>query len=467
MGGRPLAVAGSALVAFALACGSRTPLEGGSIHTPLGAEDASADVALDVAVDAADGAPDFGECGPPPQLGDTWFATDTPDSTNPNDIAEIDSVAVAPDGSMFVAGCGYLNLKICTLTGEGACFLAKLDRTGQVLFMDRFVDGVDDPLRMFMVPDEQGGVTVGLEADEGSTLGQETSGCMVGRFDSAGKPIFVNAVGIDDCTLQMAFAANPRGESALVGTSLNTKGALIQRFDETGAKIAQRALPEITSQVLSAALQQDGLLLVAAYAQYTADFGDGPRDYGPSSLVLVTYDRALTVQKLFSAPNFAREVAVAPTPDGAGFIVAGGYTRSEFNLGGPKLVNHGMQDIFLGRVTKTLEHVYSYGWGDSSDQDLSGLCVDPAGNVVMSGQPGLILDLGNGQVVASGTITPTGFLAWFDAKGTAKDIYASLLVVSHIGCTPDATVLGGRANDKDDLGAGLIPIGGYIVRRPP
>jgi hypothetical protein len=345
--------------------------------------------------------------------------------------------------------------------------------------VDRFTDGINDPLSVALEADDQGGVVVGIEADEGTDLVNGAGpGCVVARFDASGLPRFAYTLAGADCTRSFGFAAEKTGQSAIVAALPDdavAPGFLVVRLNPAGAVLSTRTIPgDVTqSRVGAAALQVDGTLLVGGYGIGTLDFGDGPRKLDPTgSLWLATYDPSFRLKSIFTVADSGFEMQARADPSGLGFVVTGDIDRSGVDLGGGALPFGGgsgaeNRHIFLAKWTTTLGHVFSHSYGDSTAQDTTGLCLDEDGTIGWVGIAGGETTFGNGQFLSgSPGSSRDGFLATISSDGDARSAVPTQALVRGIGCAQDAYVLVGRIPDAPvDLGAGIVPPGGFVVRR--
>jgi hypothetical protein len=475
-------------VVLLLGCGSRTPLYGGTGQAASGDDggDAGQDGALDGPADGVI----VDECPKAPTRA-TWSMSVAAgsDTTDPNysPFAEVYAVAMAADGSMFTAGCGTPNTPGCWNAGpagQGSCFLMKLDPSGTALWQTRFNDGPADPLATHLVADDQGGVTLGLEDDETTTLGSGQNitlpaGCVVERFDASGQTAFVHPVAGSDGTRVFTFGADHKGNSALIancglnGLCQGMTGSLVVRLDGMGNQTGARPIiagDDTMSSMLGAAIAPDGTLLVAGYAKGMVDFGAGPQDLGDSSLLLVTYDPALNLQSSLVRPDVGYAIQVVALDDGSGFVLTGDLDTDGLDLGGGQLSHPGQKNgLFIAKLTTSLHHVYSHAYGDATTHASTALCADPDGTVTWGGVNGETTDFGNG-IVVRGSIMSTnddGFLARFGPDGTPQVAIGTATGIDGVGCPPGTNVLvGSVAQFPFDFGTGdMVPPGGYIVQR--
>ena len=392
-------------------------------------------------------------------------------------LEDVYAVMVAADGAIFAVGCGDLTGvgQGEFSNGDGACFLAKLDSNGRPFFVDRFVDDVNDPLSVGLVDDHEGGVVIGLRYDEETDLGGtwESAGCGVEHINGCGELLWAHPFPGLDCVSSFAFTGDKNGRSILAAScgSYCSGGSTVIRLDQQGTLVSQRILNGAT--LLAAAVQSDDTLLLGGYGGGQVDFGAGSRDLGQSSVFFATYDTQLSLENLLvSADGAGNEMEAAATADGTGFVVAGVLDQTGVNLGGGPLPYSGPgpaggpnQDIFVARLTTHLGHVFSESFGDATSQDTTSICLDPDGAISWAGLAGVETSFGGLVVSGDATMGADGFLARFAPDGTPQAVTGTPDGVRQLACITNGYALAGYTGYPADLGAGVVPTGGYVVKR--
>jgi hypothetical protein len=479
------------LAVASAACGSRTGLD-----VSILSFDETGDGGRGSRTGDASGSPDFdsadGSFGDSPAGSDamvrcaagsllpgganpTWAISVQPDMTTILNSAY--AVEVAADGAIFAVGCGEpegLEQPEYT-SGSGACFLIKLDTNGRPLFIDYFVNDLNDPLSVGLADDHAGGVLLGLRYDGETDLGgdSEPAGCGVEHLNACGQSVWATTVTQLDCSTYFAYTATKGNESALTGACYGgcDGGSVVARLDPNGSVTSMRTLAG--AAVYALAMQTDGTLFVGGYGQGQVDFGSGSQDLGTGgSVFFATYDEGMSLQNFLAESDNGAEMQAAATADGSGFIVAGVLNQYGVDLGGgpldysgPTATGAGNQDIFVARVTKELGWVYGQGYGDTSEQDTSSICVDSDGTVSWAGICGAETSFGGMVISGDPTMGADGFLARFSPGGMPESVVETPSGVRSLACTGDGYAIGGDTPYPADLGAGTVPQGGYIVKR--
>jgi hypothetical protein len=103
------------------------------------------------------------------------------------------------------------------------------------------------------------------------------------------------------------------------------------------------------------------------------------------------------------------------TIDAEGNILIAGFFIGTIDLGGGPLVSAGRRDAFVVKLDASGNHVWSKRFGNTSDQRARGIAADPAGNVFLAGTAFGAIDFGAGPVQSAGL--EDIFLAKLDRNG--------------------------------------------------
>lgn len=128
------------------------------------------------------------------------------------------------------------------------------------------------------------------------------------------------------------------------------------------------------------------------------------------------------------------------TTDLVGNIFVTGAFYSPVNVGGGVLPNAGGYDIFLVKLDAAGNHLWSARFGSSGDQVPNDVTTDPAGNVFITGSVGGTLDLGGGNLTSGGDddlfvakYDPLGNHLWSKRFGSASIQEASAMAMDPAG----------------------------------
>lgn len=264
-----------------------------------------------------------------------------------------DALGVAVDGvgDATVVGAfeGTLDLGMSSLVSSGSTdvFAIKLDgEAGDPVWGARFGDAAKQGARAVAVT-ASGDVLVGggfegdIDAAGNLLVGQGGEDAFLLRLDAmTGAPLLANRFGADKNEAVNAVGVDSSGSAVLAG-----------RFD--GPFIA------------------GGVTLQSA---------------GAEDIFVVKVDAAgeLVFAKSFGdkSPQIVEAIAV----DAAGSIALAGRFSGSLDLGKkPPLPATEAFDIFVGKLSPTGDHVYSYAFGSQFDQVALGVALDKSGNAAVTG----------------------------------------------------------------------------------
>lgn len=252
----------------------------------------------------------------------------------------------------------------------------------------------------------------------------------VATFDAAGNPLTshrfgdgadqdVAAVAWDAksnvSSKSIAITGSFKGSVNFTGTPLVSAGqgdAYVALLDPSGVPFWAARFGDAGSQWgADVAFAPNGELIVVGNFEGTINLGGAPLiSAGADDIFLARFGSSgmHLWSKRFggSGSDDALKLAV----DANGNIILGGYTDGPLDFGNGVLPGNGSQDVFVAKLDSSGNALWSKRFGDIDDQVLQGLAVDPAGNVVVSGDVGLgSIDFGGGPLSNLGG--STSFLA--------------------------------------------------------
>ncbi len=155
------------------------------------------------------------------------------------------------------------------------------------------------------------------------------------------------------------------------------------------------------------ATDTDGNVYVVGHTSGTSvDLGDGPvATIGAGDAYLVSYDAdgAFRWSQMLASNDW--DYASGVGVDAAGNVYVTGESEGSMNLGGGLLTHSGdSRDVFVASYTQAGAHRWSQMHGSfGSTAMASDLAVDAAGNVVVVGQLDGAMDMGGGVLTAAGS----------------------------------------------------------------
>jgi hypothetical protein len=215
----------------------------------------------------------------------------------------------------------------------------------------------------------------------------------------------------------LAVATDPKGNIVLGGLSestpngpldldISTGTGVVTKLGPTGQKLWSKAVTtgggghSVVRGVATDAA--GGVLIVGSYAgaivggDFTLPTADG------IDIFLIKLD-ALTGttvwQKRFTGPSAQYPSAVSL--DSSGNILLTGTTYGPVDFGGGSKVAGSSADLFVAKLDKEGNHVWSGAFGDGSTQIGYGVAATPEGDVVVAGLLNGAMNLGVGKTITS------------------------------------------------------------------
>jgi hypothetical protein len=168
------------------------------------------------------------------------------------------------------------------------------------------------------------------------------------------------------------------------------------------------------------AVDKGGNIFITGAFTGTVDFGGGPlTSAGDSDIFLLKLDPTgkHVWSKRYGGPDQQSSSGVAV--DGAGNVYITGYYLGSVTFGGATFTKVGccFEDVFLAKFDAQGNHTWSKGFGGVDAEGARGIAVDAAGNPVIIGQFQSSIDFGGGALTAAGSGAVDIFVAKFDTTG--------------------------------------------------
>jgi hypothetical protein len=292
------------------------------------------------------------------------------------DAAE--DVAVDDSGNVYVTGSfsGTIDLGGGPLVSNGGSdiFVAKLDAAGAHIWSQSFGDNIAD-------------MGLGISAD---TSGVVVTGHFAGTVDFGGGGLS-SAGGSQDIFVARFASDGTHRWSKQAGSTGEDNGTAVS-FDPWGN------------------------VFVTGFFNGAVDFGAGPlNSSGMRDIFLVKYDPdgVHLLSRRFGGTDHDGGFCLGV--DGGGNIVVTGYFDETADFGGGPLTSAGGADIFVARYSSVAVHIWSHRFGGPEADVGTGVYVDAADNVFLTGHFSGTVDFGGGGLTSAGFIDI--FLARFDEFG--------------------------------------------------
>jgi hypothetical protein len=159
-----------------------------------------------------------------------------------------------------------------------------------------------------------------------------------------------------------------------------------------------------------------GNIYVAGYFFNTIDLGGGVLTAGADDTFVAKYSAAGVYQWGKQFGDGASQEATGLSIDGAGNLYVTGFFVGQINFGGGNLTSNGSTDVYLAKLTSAGAYVWAKGFGDGSAQRSYGIGTDSAGNTVVTGTYQGTINFGGATLTNAGL--NDGFLARFNTAGT-------------------------------------------------
>jgi hypothetical protein len=240
-------------------------------------------------------------------------------------------------------------------------FVAKYDASGNLLFAKAFGD-----------QDVQQGQGVAFD----STGGVAITGWYRGTVDFGGGPL------------------------TTVGDSM-----FLARFDGSGNHLWSKSFGGNGGMTIAYAVAVDGggFTYLVGEVEYAIDFGGGPLPpVGNREAVVGKFDAAgnHVWSKRFGDADI--QVGMDVAVDAASNVYLAGLFYGSIALGGPALTSAGGADAFLAKLDAAGNHVWSKRFGDGGSEAIIGIACDPSGGLAVAGVSDSVVDLGGGPLTSGG-----------------------------------------------------------------
>jgi hypothetical protein len=400
-------------------------------------------------------------------------------------------VAADKDGNVIVAGTfeGSIDFGGGELKSAGATdiFVAKLGPSGEHIWSARFGDAEAQSSVELAV--DAGGSAILAGALQGAidfgggalTSAVGTSNAFVAKLDSAGKHAWSRRLSDSGSVTASAVVTDDAGSIVVSGDFSGTVD-----FGD-----APRTSEGVSSDLFLAKLSDDGNTLWSkqfgnSYGEFVTAMGigangrvfwagkfDGTMDLGCGDLTSVGSLPNIFLAKFdadggcFWSKRFGeqfKQMVKSLAVDFADNVVVTGTFTDTIDFGGDPLTSTQGANVFLAKLSAGGAHLFSKSFGDESIQHGDVVAVSSAGEVLVGGTFGGVIDFGGGSLTASSS--SEAFLAKLDAGGDhlwskqLGGVSLERVLVDEAG----TTIFTGCLSETADFGGGpLVSAGGCDV----
>lgn len=404
-----------------------------------------------------------------------------------DDVQSALGVSTDAQGNIVVAGAflGQIDFGAGALNSAGGndAYVAKLNGTGSALWSKRFGDG-GNQYAQHVATDAQGNVLVTGHfrgsVDFGGGPLTDTSvffeDLFVAKLDGNGGHVWSKRYGDINNEESQAIATDPQGNVLFAGAfqkTINFGGgaivaedggfnAFVAKLSALGDQQWAKSLGDMATEqkALGVTADKDGNVYAVGYFKGSIDLGGGVQtaDVDKQSAFVVKYSPAgaFVWAKTWAAQEASgADVAV----DAAGDVFVLGNFKGKSNFGGLDFDAGVANDVFLVKLDKDGNHVWSHRFGEKNKaEEATSLALDGDKPVLLGGFTGN-LDFGGGALASAGGFDV--FLAKLDSAGCQihANSYGAAMLESGEDVSIDPSgniVFAGSFTGTVDFGTGAI-----------
>lgn len=302
-------------------------------------------------------------------------------------------------------------------------FVVKLSAAGDVLWSRKF-GGLGQEWPQSAVVDATGALVVAGFNDGGENA---VPGMFLGKFDSAGNPIYYQQFAGDSKAFGLALDAT--GNAVVTGSyyqSVNFGGGALSctysenfflaKFDPAGQLIWDKCAGGITSGGRAVAVDSAGNLVAAGEIDGDVEFDSSTFSASHHQAFIAHFTSSGDLLNVMTMDGTHRPPFVATlVADAAGNVIAGGQFDETVNIGGVSLTaTDFFGDMFLAKIDSSGHVVRAGRFGGPGGQIAYALAVDGGGNLLLSGELTGSINFDDGQpngLTISSDANANGFVA--------------------------------------------------------
>ncbi len=312
-----------------------------------------------------------------------------------------------------------------------------------------------------------------------------SSDIFLAKFKATGSHLWSQHFGSDDPDCGSAIAADAASNVILSGFlqglvwlggdgvhgDYNSPDAFASGYDTNGTQIWGDAFGgRGFDTVRDLAIDGSGNVIIVGAKHGSVDFGGGPLGFaGNDDIFVAKFDPAGVHLWSKGIGTLGNETAIRVTVDTVGDIYVAGEFGLDIDFGGGLVSGSGDVDVFLVKYDSGGVHLWSKGLGGALADQLGGIGVDDAGDVIIAGGFQASVDFGGGILTSAGSLDV--FVAKYDSDGAHlwSQQYGDWNVdyATALGLDVDKILVGGHFADSIDFGGGVItvdPTADFLVK---
>ncbi len=183
-----------------------------------------------------------------------------------------------------------------------------------------------------------------------------------------------------------------------------------------------------------------GNVVIAGTFTGTMNLGGGPlTSAGVFDVFVAKFDQTGAYQWSKRFGSTGSDGASGVAVDGAGNVTLTGRFQGSVSFGGAALASRGGDDIFVARFDAAGNHLWSRGYGTTRDDEGLGVATDAFGDAIVTGHYGLAIDFGGGATPFVGSVDL--FVLKLDSAGSYKwsKVAGSTNIDEGLGVAVDAS----------------------------
>jgi hypothetical protein len=418
--------------------------------------------------------------------GSTQSCYDGPPGTENVGICASGTATCANDGTGWGPCIGEIlpAVENCLAAADEDCDGKAPKCTGDYEWAIRAGDAAAQVGRAVALGSEGTAVVVGsfagaLDLGCGTMFSAGVDDAFIGRLSGAtGDCVWSKRFGDASAQRALAVAVTPVGEILVAGDfagmvnlgggPLNSSGAtdvFIAKLDALGNHIWSKRFGDKAAQTLAGlTTDKDGNVYATGSFAGAIDFGGNPlASSGVNDVYVVKLDK--DGNHLWSARygNASDQTAAGIAVDLAGDVALTGSIAGAIDFGGGALTSAGSTDVFVAKLDPTGNHLWSKKWGDLNAQTAASVAFDLAGEVVVTGHFVGTVNLGTGPLKSAGSSDV--FLGKFSAAGDAmwSQRFGDAAAQTAAGVAVDPTgaiVITGNLAGSANFGGGILTSAG-------